>query len=250
MKSNFKPPKWLSIIALTIFAAQLFGQNTNKTKPIYRFGLKAYLNVSHENKFDSYTDAAHYRTTVTTQKSTDVFPTFGFSKNRKKGRFYEISFTHFNFTHDDALTLHRIDTLNVITIPSRGAKSNTAYVGMRYEWSFPVFYEKLGIFQPYIGLSTDPSVFFKDIEPYSTATFPSRAFEARNTISIIPRAIVSLSSRLFLDFNVPISVFSMAATYNYTENPILPIYARTRTDFTAKYFPSQFNIRLGLGYRI
>ena len=250
MNTYFKPPKWLFLLTLSLFAAQLFGQNTNKTKPVYRFGVKAYLNVSHENKYDRYTDDLLYRTTVTTQKSTDVFPTFGFSKNKKKGRFYEISFTHFSFKHDDALTQHWLDTVNMTQIPSRGAKSNTAYVGMRYEWNFPVFYEKMGRFQPYIGVSTDPSVFFENIEPYTTATFPSIVFEARNTISVIPRAVANLSSRLFLDLNMPISVFSVAATYSYYGNPILPTYARSGTDFTTKFFTPQFNIRLGLGYRI
>ena len=198
MKTNFKPPKWLSLITLTFFAAQLIGQNTNKIKPVYRFGLKAYLNVSHEKKYDKFTDAQQYRTTVTTQKSTDVFPTIGFLKNKKKGRFYEISFTHLNFRKNDELIIHHIDTLN-ITIPSRGAKSNTAHIGMQYEWNLPIFYEKLGRFQPYIGVSTDPSVFYQNIVPYTSATFPSIAVEARNTFSIIPRAIANISSRLFLD---------------------------------------------------
>ena len=253
MKNHFRPPKWIFLFALTILAAQLFGQNTNKStqsKPVYRYGLKAYLNVSHENKIDTYTDNVLYRTTETTQKTTDFSPTIGFSKNKKKGKFYEISFTHFNFNKDDAVTYHRIDTANTIDIPSRGAKNFTAHVGLRYEWDFPVFYEKLGRFQPYIGISTDPSVYFLKSDPYTSATFPTTIAEANNTISLIPRLVFNASSRLFFDINLPVSVFSTSVSYRYYGNPILTTYARRTTELSSQFLPTQFNMRLGVGYRI
>ena len=42
MKSHFRPPKWLFAFSLFIIAAQLIGQNTKNSKPIYRYALKAY----------------------------------------------------------------------------------------------------------------------------------------------------------------------------------------------------------------
>jgi len=121
---------------------------------------------------------------------------------------------------------------------------------LRFEWNYPIFKEKLGRFQPFLGISADPSVFYENIEPYSTATFPTIYFDARNTVSIIPRIQVSLSERLFLDLNVPISMFSSVVAFRYYGNPILPTYARRMTDFSTKFLPSNLNIRLGLAYRI
>ncbi len=251
MKRNLRPPKWVVMLAFSMIAAQLFGQNTNKKNPSYRFAVKTYLSVLHENKQDIKTDVINRRTT-TTRKTTTFLPTLGFSKQKKKGSFYEISLTNFNITHDDDLTQNSLlDSFGHVSIdiPSRGSETYKAHLGLRFEWVFPLFFEKLGRFQPYIGVSTDPSVFYENIVPYTTAYHPTITFEARNTVSFIPRAVFNVSSRLFLDLNVPISVFSMALTYNHESNPILPTYARTETDFTTKFFQSQLNMRLGLGYK-
>ena len=241
------------MLAFSMIAAQLFGQNTNKKIPSYRFAVKTYLSVLQDKNNDRNTDVIG-RVTENTRSTTTFSPVVGFTKLKKKGSFYEVSLTHLNLTYDDDVTLHSIfDTLsNTVTsqsIPSRGAKAFKAHLGLRFEWAFPLFFEKLGRFQPYIGVSTDPSVFYENIVPYTTAYYPTIAFEARNTVSFIPRAVFNVSSRLFLDLNVPISVFSMALTYNHESNPILPTYARTETDFTTKFFQSQLNMRLGLGYK-
>ncbi len=252
MKQNLRPPKWVVMLAFSMIAAQLFAQNTNKKIPSYRFAFKTYLTVLHESKYDVKTDVIN-RVTETTRTTTTFLPVVGFSKLKKKGSFYEISLTHLNFTHDDDLSeFTLLDTLGQITyvsVPSRGSKSNKAHLGLRFEWAFPLFFEKLGRFQPFIGVSTDPSVFYENIVPYTTAYYSTIAFEARNTVSFIPRAVFNVSSRLFLDLNVPISVFSMALTYNHVDNPILPNYARTETGFSTKLFPSQLSMRLGLGYK-
>ncbi len=253
MKRNLQPPKWWVMLTFSMIAAQLFGQNTNKIIPSYRFAFKTYLTVLHEKKHDVKTDVIN-RITENTRTNTTFLPVVGLTKLKKKGAFYEVSLTHLNFIHDDDLTLHSIfdtasNTVTSLSIPSRGAKAFKAHVGLRFEWAFPLFFEKLGRFQPYIGVSTDPSVFYENIVPYTTAYYPTIGFETRNTVSFIPRAVFNVSARLFLDLNVPISVFSMALTYNHVDNPILPTYARTETEFSTKLFPAQLNMRLGLGYK-
>ena len=251
MKQNLRPPKWWVLLSFSMIAAQLFGQNTNKKTPSYRFAVKTYLSVLRESKHDIKTDVSNRRTT-TTRTTTTFLPTLGFSKQKKKGSFYELSLTHFNITHDDDLTQNSLlDSSGhvILDIPSRGSETYKAHLGLRFEWAFPLFFEKLGRFQPYIGVSTDPSVFYENIVPYTTAYYPTITFEAKNTVSFIPRAVFNVSSRLFLDLNVPISVFSMALNYNHVDNPILPTYARTETEYSTKLFPSQKSMRLGLGYR-
>lgn len=251
MKRNLRPPKWLVMLTFSMIAAQLFGQNTNKI-PSYRFAFKTYLTVLNEKNQGINTDVIN-RVTENTRTTTTFLPVMGFTKLKKKGSFYEISLTHLNFTHDDDLSeftlLDTLGQITYVTVPSRGLKSNKAHLGLRFEWAFPLFFEKLGRFQPYIGVSTDPSVFYQKIDPYTTSSFPTVVFETRNTVSFIPRAIFNVSSRLFLDLNVPISVFSMALTYNHVDNPILPTYAQTETEFSTKLFPSQLSMRLGLGYK-
>jgi hypothetical protein len=255
MKHKLRPPKLLFFTILTLFAAQLFGQNTKNSSPVYRYALKGYLDVSHEKKSEAVIN--YYGRFVTTeQNQTQFSPILGISKLRKKGGFTEISLTHLSLVSDDSQTkstlldsLGNVSNTN-ITIPTRGSKTMQGHLGVRWEWNFPLFFEKMGRFQPFIGLSTDPSVFYQSITPYSTATFPTKIIEVRNTFSVVPRVNIALSSRLFVDIQCPISAFSMAAKYRYESNPILPTYAREKIYASTTWFASTFNFRIGLGYKI
>ena len=263
MKASFKPPKWLLFSILTIFVAQLFSQNANNskpnTKPVYRYALKGYLNIFHEKSLVSETSVFN-QTTVTSQIQTTFLPTFGISKQHKNGSFSEMSLTHFNFLHDDIRRdntyFSTVDSLgNLLTIPRQvqfryGTETWTNEIGIRWEYDYPVFYGKMGVFQPFFGISTDPSVFYEKKVPFSTGKFPTNVAAIRNTFSFIPRVKVALSSRLFLDVHCPIAVYSMALTYKKEENPILPTYARKSLDFSKQLFSSTFNFRIGLGYKI
>lgn len=259
MKSLFRPPNWLFTLVLTLFAAQLFGQNTKNSKPVYRYALKAYLNVSHEKKSEKTTNIDGNIIT-TNRNETSFLPTVGFLKQKKNGRFNEISLTHLNFSHNNYLTeveyLFMRDSLgnlvpaSNIQIPTRGLKAGKAQIGMRYEWDFPIFKDYSNIIQPFIAVSTDPSVFFQSIVPYTTAAWPTKSFELRNTFSIIPKVAFNLSPRLFLDVQCPISVFSVSGVYQYEGNPILPTYARENFTFSSQLFHKVFNFRIGVGYKI
>lgn len=259
MKPLFRPPNWLFTLVLTLFAAQLFGQNTKNSKPVYRYALKAYLNVSHEKKSEKITNIDGNIIT-TNQNETSFLPTVGFLKQKKNGRFTEISLTHFSFSHENTSTdvtllfvrdsLGNLVPATGLQIPSRGSNTQKAQIGMRYEWNFPIFKDYSDIIQPFIAVSTDPAVFFQSIVPYTTASWPTIFFELRNTFSIIPKVAFNLSPRLFLDVQCPISVFSVSGTYQYEGNPILPTYARENFTFSSQLFPKVFNFRIGVGYKI
>ncbi|MBL7813496.1 MAG: hypothetical protein JNL70_00725 [Saprospiraceae bacterium] len=258
MKPNLKPPLLLFTLLLSLFAAQLFGQNTNKInkntkeKPTYRYVLKGYLSYFQEQKQILTID--HFgRQYYDFEKSAHVLPMFGFSKLRANGSFYEMSLTQLNLAKQDVFILRGIrDTFNgsLISTPLQGAKSHLAHIGTRFEWNFPIFKEYMDNIQPFIGGSIDPSVLFKDITPYTIAAFPTRIFEVCNSFSIIPRAVISLSEHWLLDIHLPFSVFTTAYSYNYEGNPILPTYARSTSRFENKFSPNIWSIRLGVGYRI
>lgn len=255
MKPILRPPNWLFTIALTIFAAQLFGQNIKNSKPVYRYALKAYLNVFYDNHPESQTDFLG-RITTTERNQSQISPVIGISRQMKKGVFREISLTHLNFAHYEKRNdyFRYIDSVgNLLPTPvffASGEKTWTNHVGLRFEWDFPLSRNEKGYIHSFIGVSTDPSVFYEKNIPYGTAFFPTRFIRAENTFSIIPRINLDISSRLFLDIHCPISVFSLASTYRYENNPILPLYAREKFDFSAKLFPPVFNFRVGVGYKI
>ncbi len=258
MKILYKPPKWLIFITLPFFAAQLIGQNTNKITPNYRYALKGYLSILHDtiSKKENYLSS----TTITTQQNqTTALPLIGISKSMKNGSFYEVSLTHLNFIHktstDVITSFHTTDSMGRV-VPkyainyTRTLKTRITHVGLRYESDYPILKDYANKIKPFIGISTDPSVYYEHIIPQGYGFFPHTDFEIKNTVTIIPRVLMNLSSRLFFDVHFPIALFSVAYTYHREDNPILPIFAREVFEFKTKSLPSQFNIRIGLGYRI
>ena len=143
MKANFKPPKWLLFSILTIFVAQLFGQNANNSKsvkPVFRYAVKAYLDVSHKSETSSTTDIASNYSTTTRTNQTLFSPMLGVSKVKKNGVISELSLTHFKFLSDNNQTTSTyLKDSTAITIPSRGAKTKIGSLGVRWEWNFPLF---------------------------------------------------------------------------------------------------------------
>lgn len=238
-----------------------FAQNVKKETPQYRYAFKGYLGFLNEKSVNSQTD---FRGNVqtTTQRNTAILPTIGVSKYRKNGQFFEIGLTNFDFSRRNSETtldvLFTIDSFGnpikvvgqQILFPSRGAYVLTNHLGFRCEWNFPLFKNEDSAIKSYIGVSTDPSLFFQNITPFTSAAFPTRTFEAANTFSLIPRLTCALSNRFFIDINAPISLVKLTFNYTLEENPILPTFARDQTSFNARFFTNILHIRFGLGYKI
>jgi hypothetical protein len=229
----------------------------NADNPIYKHAFKGYLTISENSKTTVLKDTFRQQTTVV--KNAAVLPSIGWVKYRKNGQFREISLTQIKVLQEVSETQNKLfNTLdsfgNIIAlagdIPGRGLTTWIAQLGVRIEWNFPIYYREKRNLAGFIGISTDPFLFFEKTKPVLSASFPARTAQLSNTFSLIPRLTYALSNRLFVDLNVPISFTTLNLNYQYVDSPILPKYARETLNFRA-HFPSNFwGIRVGLGYKI
>lgn len=246
------------LFLILIFSSQLSAQITIDT-PQYRYAFKGYLNFSDEKKLDTQTDFIG-NISVTNEQNITLLPRIALSKYRKNGQFFELSLTNFEFSNKKSQTENKVlfafDSLgnrisiNAGQIPIRGAQVFTNHFGFRFEWSFPMYKNEESTLKSYIGISTDPSLFFQKIVPFTSAAFVTHVGQLSNTFILIPRLTYSCSKRLFIDVNIPISFLELATKYRFENNPSLPTFARDTFNFTAR-LPSNFwAIRLGIGYKI
>ncbi len=232
-------------------------QTSKKEASQYRYVFKGYLRFFYENKSIRTTDFSG-NVTLEKVRNAAILPTIGIAKYRKDGQFFELSLTNFNFFYQNEEIIREvifgIDSFgNRVTIldkiPSRGAEILTNHLGLRLERSFPLLSNKNNRFQPVVGLSCDPSVFYQSTTPFTSAAFPTRVFELSNTVAFIPRLTYAVSNRFLIDLNVPISLVKFAFDYRYDSDPRLPTFARETTGFSATLLSKMWAIRLGLGYR-
>ncbi len=239
------------------FSTQLLAQIEKKETPQYKYAFKGYLTFSDDKKTSILTTTDSTRTQTTTQFQSAILPSIGWSKFRKNGRFTEINLTRLRFDYQESKTENKVfqrDSFGNLVpagdIPTRGTKLWTNAIGLRFEWNFPVFHLENNDFNAYLGISTDPSVYFQKTESFSSAAFPTQIFDISNTFTCIPRLTYAVSNRLFIDLNIPISFFTFGVNYNYQDNPTLHNYARSTTNLTAYYPTNIWALRIGIGYKI
>jgi hypothetical protein len=247
----------LSFLMISLFISPLFAQMDSKETPQYKHAFKGYLTIIETHKTNILKDSSRQRTTKLGK--TTLLPSVSWAKFRKNGRFREIGITQFKVLHESTETQYELfqfrDTLgNLIppsgVIPGRGLAIWSAQLGMQCEWNFPIYYRENRNFGCFVGVSTAPVLSFEKVTSLLNVIFPSRALELSNTLSIIPRMTYAVSNRLFIDFNVPISFTTFDVNYKFTDNPILPTYARKIVEFNV-YLPTNiWAIRFGIGYRI
>ncbi len=247
---------YLFIASFFISSNVIFAQNAKNETPQYRYVFKGYLRFFDDKQSNSQTDVDNNIYT-TTRRNSILLPTIALTKYRKDGSFWEFGVTDFDFSYNknqnDVQLLFQRDSFGNLVpatgdIPSRGIETWTNHLGLRFERSFPLLANKNKRFQPFLGLSCDPSVFYQKISPLNAAAFQTRVFELSNTITFIPRLTYAVSKRFLIDLNAPVSLVTFAVDYRKDDNPTLPSFARETTGFNARLLAKIWAVRLGVGY--
>ncbi len=248
---------YVCLASFLSFNNRVQAQTSKKEAPQYRYVFKGYLRYFDDKQSNSVTNVDNNIFTTTTRK-TLLLPSIALTKYRKDGSFWEFSITDFNFSYDKnqrsvQILFQRDSFGNLVpvtdfSLPSRGTEVFTNYLGLRFERSFSLISNKNSRFQPFLGLSCDPSVSYQKVTPFSSATFQTKVFELSNTLTLTPRLTYTVSKRFLIDLNVPVSLIKFSANYRSEDNPILPTFARKTTDFNAQLLSKIWAIRLGIGY--
>jgi hypothetical protein len=186
------------------------------------------------------------RTITNQSKYFRIVPSLAFTKIRKYGRLFEMSFALQKLEFRDDISENAIDSLKIVE-PTRGSKDFSLAIGSQFEWAWQMLNAQKS--QLYLGVSTNPILSYDKSVPYTTANFPFYQYDLTTRFSIVPRWCVQLNDKFLLDFNIPLTFWEVDFKHTYTGNPILPTFVRTRTEAKTD-FVLKPSLRIGFGVRI
>ena len=121
---------------------------------------------------------------------------------------------------------------------------------MRYEFVLNFNKSKDRKLVPSIGFGVNPYFKQSSSVPKTANLFPSSEKHVGVKGFVTPRLTCFMTSKLFLDLNLPFCVMDSYALASQESNPTIPIGDQTATTFNFKRFPKQFSARIGVGLKL
>ncbi len=224
-----------------------FSQNDNALR---KTSLKIYNLTTVERDYPpQYTDSLGDPNMSTYYNVQLLHPTIALQWYNASGNGHEIELTSFRMSTNETNQWSYYSRNPAI--PSHPSMQHTsAIISLRYEFILFTKQEGEPKLVPALGFGINP-YYMMDIYNSSISTvFPEQfqSFGAR--FFAIPRLNYSISERLYLDLNFPISIYDYRLVFAKDENPAIPINERTTTIFDSESFAPLFSARVGLGIRL
>lgn len=223
-------------------------QNTNLD---YKSSLKFYNLTTFDEQTKSRmlndTSDALYQSTNTTLQI--LHPTIAFQWKSKKNNFHEIELT--------SLLLGKIGSKTVIVNDAtnngqtiNGGNLTTAVISARYEYILNFNKSKDSKIVPSIGFGINPYYRQNNYSPKISSSFPTSEISVGMRTFITPRLTYFVTSKLFIDINIPLCFFDTFYFLDKEDNPAIPVEQRTIKTFNYNQFPKILSGRLGVGIKL
>lgn len=237
--------KLLTLVLLLSIAGHFsYGQNKNLNA---KYAVKVYNLSSLQKHEEPYTQGIF--TGQTTQKNLQLFhPTIAFRIRNKKNNFHEIELTKLEVGSEE--TLSGVNFNNGSPIIIAGGKTNTTAIAVRYEYILNFNKKKNSKLMPALGLALMPYYQRTHYTPSLATEFPETATRLGVKGFVVPRVTYAISSRLFLDVNIPICVTDMYTLMNNEKNPNLTQQEQKYSTGNFDGLPEFYSLRIGLGLNI
>lgn len=240
--------KPLTLLLLIILVKTSWAQNTNLD---YKSALKFYNLTTFEEQTKSrrLNDTSSYRYQYTNTTLQILHPTIAFQWKSKKNNFHEIELT--------SLMLDKIgtktDIINDTTNNGQTISGNditTTVISARYEYILNFNKSKDSKIVPSIGFGINPYYRQNNYSPKISSSFSTSEVSVGMRTFITPRLTYFVTSKLFIDVNIPLCFFDTFYFVDKEDNPAIPVQQRTITTFNYNQFPKIFSGRLGVGLKL
>ena len=242
---NAKP---LVVVLAILFSFLSWGQNSHLdyNRAVKMYNLTSYEKFSTSNNLN---DSTSNLTLNSTGSSFQLFhPTVAFQWKSKNNNFHEIELTHLIFGKESTLTELNNDSINFNQTIDGGTMTQT-HISARYEFILNFNKSKEHKIVPSIGFGINPYYSQDDFSPKTSSSFATSEKSVGIKTFITPRLTYFLTSKLFLDVNIPVCLFDLALDSDTQDNPIIPIEQRTVSTFNFNQFPNVFSGRIGIGFK-
>lgn len=245
MNMNIK----LLTLLLLIFVAKIgWTQNTNLD---YKTAIKISNLTTFEEQSNSsrLNDSSSYRYQSSKSTLQILNPTIAFQWKSKKNNLHEIELTSLKLGKIGTKTDIFYDTTNNGQTLS-GSDLTTTAISARYEYILNFNKSKDSKIVPSIGFGINPYYGQNNYSPKISSSFPTSEISVGMRTFITPRLTYFVTSKLFIDVNIPLCFFDTFYFIDKEDNPALPVQQRTIKTFDYNQFPKIFSGRLGVGLKL
>lgn len=238
--------KHLLVILLLLFVKSGWTQNTNLD---YKNAVKIYNLTTFEKNIKVFGDTSSFiRSTINTLQI--LHPTIAFQWKTKNNNFHEIELTNLMLNKVGSSSEVINDTIGNVQIAGSGADITTTLISVRYEYLLKFNKSKDTKLVPSLGFGFSPYFYRNNFNPRTSFYYPvsETIFSVRTFIT--PRLTYFISSKVFIDLNIPISFFEANFLIDKAEDPLLPEKQRTTTTYSYENFPKVFYGRIGVGLKL
>jgi hypothetical protein len=236
------------LFLVLLFIKSGWTQNTNLD---YKYAFKIYNLTTFDEYERSRTinDTSSIQVDYTTTTLQILHPTIAFQWKTKKNNFHEIELTNFMLGKLTTKTENKDDTINNGQTV-RGYDLVTTSISARYEYILNFYKSKESKFVPSLGFGINPYYRQNNYTPKNESSFSSSEQYFGAKVFLTPRLTYYLSSKFFLDINIPICFFDGYFLIDKENNPALPIQERTISTFNFNGFPKVYSGRIGVGLKL
>lgn len=220
--------KTLLIIILAIYFN--ISYSSNDTVPNYknqvRFSIGTHIrlaNISSEADISYLSDNAQFG-----------LPSLTYIKYASKNDYHEISL------NDIYLKIGNFNTTN---------STNQFGVGLSYNYNVSFIRKKVAKIQPYIGFGSLLRYDRMNFIAFITSEYPFRKNNISLQVLCTPRINFNIKKHWCVDLSIPFDLASVNTSIAHINNPSLPLSARKTSKTYYSYFPTNMNIRVGVGYK-
>lgn len=239
--------KHLSFLLLMISMVKIGrAQNTHLN---YNNALKIYNLTTFETQEKSKRISATLASHSTTSHLQILHPSIAFQWKAKKNNFHEIELTNFMVGKSDAKTEIFNDSTRTGQMVE-GSSLSTIAISLRYEYLLNLRRAKTRRFVPGIGFGFQPFYTRNHFRPKISSSFPTSDIQFGMKAFFTPRITYFLSSKMFIDVNIPFCVFDSYYSMVKENDPSVPIQERNFNTFNYNQFPKLLSGRIGLGLKL
>jgi hypothetical protein len=238
------------LILLSLAAVTLAAQAQNPHLE-YKHALKLYNLSSYEELVETtrWNDSSGYSTQTNSLAMQWLQPALAFQWKSKKNNFHEIELSNLTWGTEGKKTEILYDT-TIRRQTINGATVTSTSIAARYEYIVMNSNEKSQKWVPSIGFGIQPYFRRNAYVPQLATSYQNREMRMGLRTFITPRLTYFLSSKLYIDLNIPICLLHGFVYSTNTENPSIPINQRTVTTYNLNPFAQAISGRIGIGVKL
>jgi hypothetical protein len=238
--------KKLLALSLLLFVIKIgWSQNINLD---YKSALKIYnlISFDEQTRLSRLTASSNrYQYTNTTLQI--LHPTIAFQWRSKKNNFHEIELTSFMLgtfgKTTDSITTNSAQSIS-------GGDLTLTAISARYEYNLNFNKSKNSKLVPSIGFGINPYYRQNNYSPKISSSFPTSDISIGMKAFITPRITYFLTSKLFIDINIPLCFIDAFYFAGKENNPTFSVLERTTNTFNFSLFPKVYSGRIGIGIKL